>query len=61
MAFRGMSPFGSLLAGTIAAHAGVVNALMVSGCCMIAGALLYARQLPKLQSAIHEANREKGS
>lgn len=46
MAFRGMAPFGSLLAGTIAAHAGVSNMLVAGGGCVIVGALLYARRLP---------------
>jgi MFS family permease len=42
MSFIGMSPFGSLLAGSLAYVLGPVNTLIIGGLCCITGSLLYA-------------------
>lgn len=46
LAFTGMTPFGSLLAGTMAQFLGVSNALLVSGLIVITGGLLFLRKMP---------------
>ena len=52
VAFRGSLPFGSLLAGSFAALVGAPYTLMIGGLCCILGALLFARQLPKIRAAV---------
>ena len=52
MAFAGMSPFGSLLAGAAAARVGAPATVAASGVFCIAGALLFARQLPRMREQI---------
>jgi len=46
MAFMGMAPFGSLLAGVLAHRIGAPNTLLLGGLACVAGALIYARNLP---------------
>jgi hypothetical protein len=41
----GMTPFGSLLAGMLAHTMGAPNALLVSGCFCLMGALIFARRM----------------
>jgi MFS family permease len=51
MATLGTMPFGSLMAGTLAAHLGAPHAVLISaGCCMV-GAFVFFRKLPELRSA----------
>jgi MFS family permease len=45
MAFRGMTPFGSLLAGGLASKIGAPNTIMIGGVSCILGSLLFARNL----------------
>lgn len=52
MAFRGMVPFGSLLAGGLASTIGGPNTLMIGGISCILGSLLFARQLPLLREIL---------
>jgi len=52
MAFQGMMPFGSLLAGNIAARFGAGGAMMFNGLACLAGSLLFARKLPAIRTAI---------
>ncbi len=52
MAFAGMSPFGSLLAGVLAARFGAPATVVVSGVFCLAGAALFARQLPRMREQI---------
>jgi MFS family permease len=52
MAFRGMVPFGSLLAGGLASTIGAPNTLMIGGISCILGSLLFARQLPLLRDIL---------
>jgi MFS family permease len=49
MAFQGMAPFGSLMAGTLAATVGTRWTLAVSGILCIAASLWFARQLPEIR------------
>lgn len=41
MAFRGMAPFGSLLAGSLAEHAGAPATVLISGLACLAGSLWF--------------------
>lgn len=52
MAFRGMTPFGSLLAGGLASKIGAPNTLMVGGISCILGSLFFARKLPLLRQMV---------
>jgi MFS family permease len=52
MAFLGMTPFGSLLAGVAASHFGAPLTLRVGGVFCIAGAGWFALQLPALRTAV---------
>lgn len=49
MSFLGMAPFGSLLAGGLASAIGAPNTFIVNGSICIVGALLFAKQLPRLR------------
>jgi MFS family permease len=53
MAFVGMAPFGSLLAGALASRIGAQATVLVSGVCCLAGALLFASRLKELRRLIH--------
>jgi MFS family permease len=46
MAFMGMAPFGSLLAGSLAHRIGAPNTLLLGGIACVAGAVIYARNIP---------------
>jgi MFS family permease len=60
MAFLGMAPFGSLLAGTLAGHLGAPRTLMfAAGICLIASAS-FALYLPRLRPLIRPIYRRKG-
>ncbi len=52
MAFIGMSPWGSLVAGGLASWVGVPRALLLSGASCVAGAAVFASQLPRLKAVI---------
>lgn len=52
MAFRGIAPFGSLLAGFLASKIGATHTLIFAGCCLVLGAGLFARQLGVLMKMI---------
>ncbi len=52
MAFQGMAPFGSLIAGVLAARIGTPEAVMWSGVPCIAGALWFAHTLPEIRHQI---------
>jgi MFS family permease len=51
MATMGTMPFGSLIAGTLAAHLGAPRAVLISAGCCIIGAFVFFWKLPKLRSA----------
>jgi MFS family permease len=52
MAFQGVAPFGSLIAGAAASRIGAPHTLMIGGTICIAGAALFAAQLPALRRLI---------
>ena len=52
MAFMGMVPLGSLLAGGLAHFAGAPRTVILGGICCIGGALLFARKLPALRAFV---------
>jgi MFS family permease len=60
MAFMGMVPFGSLLAGSLASKIGAPNTLLLGGTCCVIGALIFVRKLPSLREKIRPIYIEKG-
>jgi MFS family permease len=52
MAFVGMAPFGSLVAGALAARIGAPFTVVISGTACIAGALVFLTQLPSIRVLI---------
>jgi len=53
MAFQGMAPFGSLIAGASASRIGAPYTLMIGGGICILGALLFASQLHKVRQGVN--------
>ena len=53
IAFQGMAPFGSLIAGACASSIGAPYTLMIGGSVCILGAALFASQLPRLRQLVH--------
>jgi len=60
MAFVGMAPFGSLLAGTMAAHIGAPRTLLVSGICCLAGAAWFRMHLEEVRREVRPIYRQLG-
>ena len=60
MAFMGMAPFGSLLAGHLASRIGAPRTLLIGGVGCLLGALVFARQLPRLRRIIRPIYAQKG-
>jgi MFS family permease len=60
MAFMGMAPFGSLLAGAVAARLGSSDTVLAGGVICLCGAFLFWRKLPELRKAIRPIYVEKG-
>jgi MFS family permease len=60
MAFTGMAPFGSLLAGAVADRIGAPATLLISGACCIAGAIWFAMQLPVIRKLVRPIYMELG-
>jgi MFS family permease len=54
MMFMGMAPLGSLLYGALAEHLGAPHTLALGGCVAIVGAILFARNLPKIRIKARE-------
>jgi len=52
MAFQGLAPFGSLIAGATASRIGAPYTLMIGGATCVAGAALFASQLGRIREAI---------
>jgi MFS family permease len=59
MAFMGMVPFGSLLAGSLASKIGAPGTIMISGVACILGSILFARKLPLLRELVRPIYIEK--
>ena len=60
MAFQGVAPFGSLLAGALAARIGASATLAGGGALCIVGALWFARRLPEIRRLIRPIYTEMG-
>jgi MFS family permease len=60
MAFLGMAPFGSLLAGTMAAKMGASRTVVFTGSVCIIAAAAFAFKLPAIRDAIRPIYRELG-
>jgi MFS family permease len=60
MAFMGMAPFGSLLAGTMAHNFGAPWTVIMNGAVILAGAAWFATRLPALRSQIRPIYMEMG-
>jgi MFS family permease len=60
MAFMGMAPFGSLLAGTMADAVGAPRTVIVNGAAVLLGAAWFWTQRPALRCQIRPIYREMG-
>jgi hypothetical protein len=60
MAFLGMAPFGSLLAGGLAHRIGAPRTVMISGAICIAGAGWFASQLKVMRELVRPIYRTLG-
>ena len=60
MAFMGMAPFGSLLAGTLASKIGAPLTNIIGGSLCIVGAVVFARNLPTLRKMVQPIYVRKG-
>ena len=60
MAFMGTAPFGSLLAGALAARIGAPRTILLGGAVCILGGLVFARRLPKLRELVEPIYVERG-
>lgn len=60
MSFLGITPFGSLLAGSLADRIGVTITLIIAGVVCILGSLFFIRQLPALKETVYEIYQRKG-
>jgi MFS family permease len=52
MAFQGVAPFGSLLAGAVTARIGAPLTLVIGGAMCVAGAAWFRTQLPSLRAVV---------
>lgn len=60
MAFVGMTPFGSLLAGGLAHRLGAPNAVIITGACCLAGAAWFSTQLKSIREIMRPIYVEMG-
>jgi len=60
VAFVGMTPLGSLLAGWLASWLGVQSTVFISGICCVFGALVFTYGLPGLSEMVRPIYEEKG-
>jgi len=60
MAFMGMAPMGSLLAGTIAARIGAPRTVMLGGICCIVSGLVFASRLSTLRAHVRPIYQRMG-
>ena len=60
MAFMGMAPFGSLLAGTLAHAIGVSWTMIVNGCVLLLGATWFFFQFPVLRRTVRPIYQQMG-
>ncbi len=60
IAFLGMAPFGSLLAGTLAYRIGAPHTVIITGACCLAGGVWFSVQLPAIRRDSVGALRASG-
>jgi len=60
ISFQGVAPFGSLIAGAMAARIGAPHTLAIGGALCIAGAIWFARRLPLIRHEVRPIYRELG-
>ncbi len=60
VAFMGMTPFGSLLAGWLASWLGVRDTVFISGVSCLIGAAIFSSRLPALQKMVRPIYEGKG-
>lgn len=60
MAFVGMAPFGSLLAGSLAHRLGAPHTVMLTGSFCLAGSLWFTAELPKVRAVMRPIYEEMG-
>jgi MFS family permease len=60
VAFVGMAPFGSLLAGALAHRFGAPHAVMITGACCVAGSVWFTTQLPSVRAIMRPIYVEMG-
>jgi MFS family permease len=60
MAFRGMSPFGSLIAGSLGSSIGAPATLILSGVVCLTGAGLFYIKLPEIRKLIRPIYEDLG-
>ena len=60
MAFMGMAPFGSLLAGALASSIGAQRTLIIGGGFCVAGAALFATKLKAMKEILHPIYEKMG-
>ena len=60
MAFIGMTPFGSLIAGALAGSLGAKQTVLIGGMCCLAGGMIFFRQLPQLREKIRPIYIDRG-
>jgi MFS family permease len=60
MAIMGITPFGSLLAGTLAHRLGAPHTLLIGGCGCLVAAAWFASRLPSLRERVRPIYIEKG-
>ena len=60
MAYLGMAPLGSLIAGTAAKYIGAPNTLLFGGLCYTAAALIFARKLKLILRLVKPVYAERG-
>lgn len=60
MAFVGMAPFGSLLAGGLAHTLGAPHTVMLTGACCILGCVWFTTELPAVRRVLRPIYQEMG-
>ncbi|AJE02778.1 MFS transporter [Geobacter pickeringii] len=60
MSFMGMTPFGSLMAGSVASWLGARDTLLVGAVACLAAGLHFSRQLPRLREMVRPLYRQMG-
>jgi len=60
MSFMGMVPFGSLLAGSLAAVMGAPATLLMSGILVILGSIVFAYNLPAMRKEVRVIYKRLG-